>query len=44
MNAVQSSPQGFTCASAHSSENAHHQPWFSFFVRRTEHFHLPYKE
>jgi hypothetical protein len=39
MHAVQSSPQGFTCASAHSS--AHHQPWFSFFVRRTEHFHLP---
>jgi len=41
MNAVQSSPQGFTCASAHSSENAHHQPWFSFLVRRMEHFHLP---
>ena len=41
MNAVQSSPQGFTCASAHSSENAHHQPRFSLFVRRTEHFHLP---
>jgi Tripartite tricarboxylate transporter family receptor/ABC transporter substrate binding protein len=25
----------------HSSENAYHKPWFSFFVRRTEHFRLP---
>jgi hypothetical protein len=41
MHAVQSSPQGFTCASAHSSEKADYQPWFSLFVRRTEHFHLP---
>ena len=29
------------CASAHSSENAYHKAWLSFFVRRTEHFHLP---
>src|SRR5258708_23674437 len=41
MNAVRSGPRDFNRASAHSSENAHHQPWFSFFVRRTEHFHLP---
>ena len=41
MDWVQSRPQGFNCASAHSSENAHHKPWFSFFVRRTEHFRLP---
>src|SRR5215510_14724813 len=38
---VQIRPQGFNCASAHSSENAYHKPWFSFFVRRTEHFRLP---
>ena len=38
---VQSRPQGFNCASAYSSENAYHKPWFSFFVRRTEHFRLP---
>ena len=38
---VQSRPQGFNCASAHSSENPYHKPWFSFFVRRTEHFRLP---
>src|SRR5215472_14773441 len=38
---VQSGPQGFDGASAHSSENAYHKPWFSFFVRRTEHFHMP---
>src|SRR5262249_14171594 len=31
----------FNCASAHSSENAYHKPWFSFFVPRTEHFRLP---
>jgi len=36
-------PQGFTCASANSSENAHHQPWFSFFVGRTEHFTCHYQ-
>src|SRR5215467_14885796 len=41
MDWVQSRPQGFNCASAHSSENAYHKPWFSFFVRRTEHFHMP---
>jgi hypothetical protein len=41
MDWVQSRPQGFNCASAHSSENAYHKPWFSFFVRRTEHFRLP---
>src|SRR6516225_11112432 len=41
MDWVQSRPQGFNCASAHSSENASHKPWFSFFVRRTEHFRLP---
>jgi hypothetical protein len=36
--AVQSRPQDFNCASTHSAENAHYQPWFSFFLRRTEHF------
>src|SRR5262249_15513932 len=40
MDWVQSRPQGFNCASAHSSDNAYHKPWFSFFVRRTEHFRL----
>ena len=38
MNAVQSRPHR---TSAHPSENAHYQPRFSFFVRRTEHFPLP---
>jgi hypothetical protein len=41
MDWVQSRSQGFDCASAHSSENAYHKPLFSFFVRRTGHFHMP---
>jgi hypothetical protein len=44
MDWVQSRPQGFNCASAHSSENAYHKPWFSFFVRLAEHFRLNYEE
>src|SRR5262249_5703742 len=32
---------GASAASAHSSENAYHKPWFSFFARRAKHFHLP---
>src|SRR5256886_13583841 len=32
------------CASADSSANAYHKPWFSFFLRRTEHFRLHYEE
>jgi hypothetical protein len=29
------------CVGSLVRECTHHQPWFSLFVRRTEHFHLP---